>query len=109
LAVTGQVEKFAEIRPERIYLAGPAGVSLFAEVEIIPRKEYPFTITDIKAKNGANIRYDLTERCTGPNRRCTIRLENTLAEKGNYVDVLYVLTDSQLRPQIPIYVVGRIQ
>jgi hypothetical protein len=36
-------------------------------------------------------------------------VENTRKEKGRYVDALYISTDSNLRPVIPIYVIGMIQ
>lgn len=109
LAVTGMVEKFVEIRPPRIRLAGPAGTPLAAEVEIIPRKEYPFTIEDIKVKDGNFIKFAFTRRCIDGHDRCVIRVENIRAEKGRYIDVLFIKTDSPLSPQIPIYVTGIIQ
>lgn len=109
LAVTGMVEKFAEIRPERVRLSGPVGTPLVAEVEIIPRKDYPFTIEEIKVKDGNYIKYAITRRCADGKDSCIIRIENTRAEKGRYVDALYVKTDSALRPNIPIYITGVIQ
>lgn len=108
MAVTGVVEKFAEVQPERIRLMGPAGTLLFAEVEIIPRKEYPFTIQDIKVKDGRFIRYNLQEKCRDGRGRCVVRVESTRMEKGRYADVIYLKTDSNIRPVIPIYVVGNI-
>jgi len=109
IAVTGMVEKFAEIRPEPVQLVGPVGQSLSAEVEIIPRKDYPFTIVDIKAKNGNFFRFALTRRCTDGFDRCIVRADNIRTEKGRYVDILYVSTSSKLRPVIPIYVIGLIR
>lgn len=109
IAVTGMVEKFAEIRPERVRLVGPAGSPLVAEVEIIPRKDLPFSIGEVKAKNGTFIKYELIERCTEGKNRCVIRVKNTRTEKGFYADALYIRTDSKLRPTIPIFVTGMIQ
>lgn len=109
VAVTGMVEKFAEIRPERVRLAGPAGSPLVAEVVIIPRKDLPFSIGEVKAKNGTFIKYELTERCTEGKNRCVIRVENTRSEKGFYADALYIRTDSKIRPMIPIYITGMIR
>lgn len=109
ITVTGIVEKFAEIRPERVRLAGPAGQELFADVEIIPRKDYPFIIGDIKAKNGEFIKYEVVKSCIDGDAGCTVRVENTRKEKGRYVDVLYVNTGSKLKPTIPIYITGIIQ
>lgn len=109
LTVTGFVEKFAEVRPERVSLVGPPGKALFAEVEIIPRKEYPFRIRELKAKNGAFIHYELTETCDRGRNRCVIRIENRKTDKGRFLDALYVETDSSLRPVIPIYITGLIR
>jgi hypothetical protein len=109
VAVTGMVEKVVEIRPERVRLKGPAGTSLFAEVEIIPRKEFPLTVGQIRVKNGEFIRYEVTERCTDGKNRCVIRVENTRTERGEYFDALYVHTDSKVRPSIPIYITGMIR
>lgn len=109
VSVTGMVEKFAEIKPDRVRLAGPHGTTISAEVEIVPRKDYPFTIEEVKAKDGNFIKYTFIRRCAGGHGSCVIRVENTLAEKGRYVDALYVKTDSKLRPRIPIFVTGLIQ
>lgn len=109
ITVTGIVEKFAEIRPERVRLAGPAGQELFADVEIVPRKDYPFVVRDIKAKNGEFIKYEVIRSCADGDAGCTLRVENTRKEKGRYVDVLYVNTNSNLRPMFPIYITGIIQ
>jgi len=108
VTVTGLVEKFAEVRPNRIRFAGPVGQPLYAEVEIIPRKEYPFTIQNINVKDGRFIRYNLEEKCADGRRRCVMRVENTRMGKGRYADVIYLKTDSNIRPVIPIYVVGNI-
>jgi len=109
VTVVGFVEKFAEIRPERARLAGPVGTPVFAEVEIIPRKEYPFTIQSVRAKDGRFIKYELKERCTDGRNRCVVRVENKRKEKGRYVDSILVRTDSSLRREISFFVFGMIQ
>jgi hypothetical protein len=109
VAVTGLVEKFVEIRPERIRLKGSAGQSVFAEVEIIQRKEYPFTIRNISATGGRFIKFELKERCTDKLKRCLLRVENTRTEKGRYVDSVLIQTDSAIRPEITLHVIGLIE
>ena len=96
VAVTGIVEKFAEIRPERVRLFG-RGMPLAVEVEIFPRKDFPFTIGQIKAKSGKFIRFELTERCTDGKMMCH--------PGGEYADGKGPLcrcplheTDSEIRP-----------
>jgi hypothetical protein len=103
------VEKFAEIKPDRVRLAGPAESPLVAEVEIIPRKDFPFTIGGLKAKSGKFIKYELAQRCTDGKDRCILRVENTRKEKGRYADAIYLSTDSKIRPTIPVYITGFIQ
>lgn len=109
VTMTGFIEKFAEVRPERVRLFGPPDRSLTVQVEIIPREEYPFTIQGLAAKEGKFIKYELIETCDRGRDRCVIRIENTKTDKGRYLDAIYVKTDSPLRPLIPIYITGMIQ
>lgn len=95
--------------PERVSLIGPPERPLVVQVEIIPRKEYPFIVQGIEAKDGKFIKYELVKTCDRGRDRCVIRVENTKADKGRYLDVIYVKTDSRLRPLIPIYVTGMIR
>jgi len=108
VAVTGMVEKFVEIKPAHIRFMGSAGKPLFMDVEIIPRKEYPFKIKRLEASDGAFIKYKFKEKCAEGKGRCVIRVENTKADKGSYVDSILIHTDSSLRPIIPIRISGRI-
>ncbi|MBE0586290.1 MAG: hypothetical protein IH612_21315 [Desulfofustis sp.] len=106
VVLTGRVESFAEVRPQRVKLVGAAGTPVAVEVEIIPRADYPFTIKDISAKSGESISYSLTRRCTDGHDRCIVRIENTRGTAGRYGDVISVRTDSSLKPVIPIFIVG---
>lgn len=108
MAVTGRVEKFVEINPERIRLMGKAGETLATEVEIAPRKDYPFTIERMEAQDGTFIKYELKEKCTAGRGRCVIRVEYTKADKGRYMDRIVIHTDSLLSPVISIIVNDRI-
>jgi hypothetical protein len=109
VSVTGIMNKFAEIRPDRVRLIGPAGTTLFAEVEIVPKENHPFVIEGVQVKDGSFIKYEVTKQCTDKFASCVLRVENTRKEKGRYADVLYVKTNSELCPKIPIYVTGIIQ
>jgi hypothetical protein len=106
--ITGRVEKFAEIQPERINLIGAQGQPISAEIVISPRKEYPFRIEGISVRDGSFIKYELKEQCADGNGRCVILVENTRADKGRYGDILSIRTDSPLRPELSIRVNGRI-
>jgi len=107
--MTGMVEKFADIRPERVRLAGIANQPVFVDVTITPRADLPFTIKKIKAKSGNYIRYELKQRCNERKAECVIRVENMRKDKGRYVDALFLQTDSQIRPTIPIFITGIIR
>lgn len=109
VVLTGTVEPFVEIRPERVKLTGPPGALPSTEVEIIPRPEYPFVIKDITARSGEFITFALTQRCSDGHDRCIVRVGNSRTTAGRYADVLSVTTDSLLKPVIPIFVVGMIQ
>lgn len=109
IVVAGEVEMFARINPEHVHFMGNAGEPMAVEVEIVPRKEYPFTVTSVKSQNeGGFIKFELKEKCTKGGGRCILRVENTRAEKGRYVDRLLIHTDSPLRPVIAINVSGAI-
>jgi len=109
VAVTGIVEKFADVRPERVRLAGPAGTLLAVEVAIVPRADYPFTINRIQARRGEFIKYELVRQSSDGLPGWSIRIENTRQEPGRYVDTVYLHTDSAVRPTLPIHVTGIIQ
>lgn len=109
VTVTGFVEKFAEIHPERVRLIGSPGEAIFADVVIAPREEYPFRIHKVGARNGEFIIYKWVETCHSDENRCVIRVENTKEQKGRYLDALLIETTSTIRPVIPIYVFGLIR
>ena len=109
VTVTGMVEKFAEIRPERVHLSGPAGTPIFVDLEVVPRKDYLFTIKSIEAKRGNFITYEIVQRCGENKNSCIVTVKNKRAEKGRYADVLYIMTDNGIRPKIPIYITGVIE
>ncbi len=69
----------------------------------------PFSIRKVKARSGEFIRYETNEKNVDGQNRYIIRVENMRAEAGRYVDTLLVLTDSTVRPTIPVYVLGIIK
>lgn len=109
VSVTGLVEKIVDIQPDRIRLVGAAGEPISAEVVITPRADFPLNIKKVLAKDGQFIAYEWTQRCTAGTNRCVLRVSNTRKEKGRYMDALYLVTDSDLRPTIPIFITGIIR
>jgi len=108
LTVAGMVEVFADIHPERIILRGNSGQPMRQELVVTPRSGYPFKVTEVSAKNGINIQYELKEQETPEGKSYIVTVENTKTSPGKYYDTLLLSTDSQLKPKIPIHVYGTI-
>ena len=106
MIVTGSVEPFATVRPERVTFRGSIGQQLVSRVQIIPRPDYPFKIMDMRARYGWYIRFNLEEKEDRGRSSYQLTVENTLNEKGRYADTIYLLTDSPIRSRIPIHVIG---
>ena len=107
LLVRGQVEAFALIGPERVSLIGRIGQDLRATVRIQPRADNPFKITGVHNKQGDKfIRYHLVEAPGEDGYR--LEVENRSDKKGTYYDQIVLETDSHLRPELKILVMGRL-
>jgi hypothetical protein len=108
LTVAGSVEPFADIHPERIILRGDSGQTMRQELVVTPRASYPFKVTDVTAKTGVNIRYEMREQVTPEGKSYVVSVENTKTSPGKYYDTLLLSTDSKLKPTIPIHVYGTV-
>jgi hypothetical protein len=108
LKITGNVEKFVIINPNRVKLTGLSGQKIHASVSILPEKKYPFKITDVTARDGKHIKFTLSEikGVNGTSYKLTV--ENLKKEKGRYHDTLYLKTDSKIKPKISINIFGNI-
>jgi hypothetical protein len=108
LTVAGSVEVFADIHPERIILRGKSGQPMRQELVVKPRASYPFKVTEISAKNGVNIQYEMKEQETPEGKSYVVTVENTKTSPGKYYDTLFLSTDNPLKPKIPIHVYGTV-
>jgi len=108
LTVAGAVEPFADIDPERIILRGNSGQVIRQELVVTPRANYPFKVTEVSAKNGVNIQYELKEQDTPEGKSYVVTVENTKTSPGKYYDTLFLSTDSQLKTKIPVHIYGTI-
>jgi hypothetical protein len=108
LMVSGMVEKFAEIRPERVRLSGRVGEPVTAVAEIVPRPDYPFKIKNIRAMNGRHIRFSLANKTAAGNTIYEITVTSTRQDAGSISDVVYLDTDSPIRPTLQVTVSGTI-
>ena len=108
LTVSGQVDPFAEIKPEHVIIRGYAGEKLHRQLTVVPSRQTPFAIKDVRAKHGNNIRIAWKAKNTPEGKTYIIEVENTRTQKGRYYDTLYLITDSSIRPKIPVQVRGSI-
>ena len=106
LVVTGKVVKFVEVRPVQVRLEGQAGATLTVDVEVLPNKDYPFTILGVQPQRGDTVRCQLVEQCNSDTNRCVLRVENLKTTSGRYADTLIVRTDNSAKPTFNIPVVG---
>ncbi|MBI9092009.1 MAG: DUF1573 domain-containing protein [Desulfobacterium sp.] len=109
LTVSGPVKKFVTIDPPVLRFRGKIGDKLESVVNIIPERKYPFSITKIRARNGKNIRYELSEKTsTAGAKEYSVTVANVKKDAGSYYDVLILETDSKIQPEIKISVAARL-
>ena len=108
LTISGNVEQFVEIVPKRVVLRGVASNPIKAKVKIIPKAKYPFTIKKAKASNTKNITFTLEKTKNAERMEYHLLVENLKKTKGRYADTIRLKTDSKIRPEIKIYVIGNI-
>lgn len=108
LTIMGNVEQFVDIVPKRVVLRGFAGNPIKAKVKIIPKDKYPFTVKKAKATNKKNIAFTLEKTNSSEKMEYVLKVENLKKTKGRYVDAIKLKTDSKIRPEIKIYVIGNI-
>lgn len=106
--MTGKVEKFAEIQPERVRLTGRLGDPVNVTVRIIPRADHPFKIKSVRATRGQYIQSSLAVREEGGRPYYELTVSSTRPEPGRIVDVVNIETDSQVRPRLQVHVFGEI-
>lgn len=105
LIVTGKVVKFVETRPAHVRLEGQAGAPLSIDVEILPNKDFPFTILGVQSNGNDTVRGELMEQCKSDTNRCVVRVENLKTSSGRYADSIIVLTDNTAKSSFTIPVV----
>ncbi len=107
LAIFGRVENFVHIEPPRVNLVGKIGDDLRAVVKIQPRQDYPFKIIGVRNAQGDKfIRYHLANESDGGAYR--LEVENRSSQKGTYFDQIVLQTDNPLRPELRVFISGRI-
>lgn len=102
--MAGTVDQFVQIQPNRLTLIGPAGTLVKEQTTITPLPKYPFRILSYRTQRDGNIRAKLESDPSGAFH--TLRVENIVMEKGRFVDVVLLKTDSTIKPEIRIPVYG---
>ena len=108
LTIVGNVENFVTIVPKRLTLRGAAGHPIMATAKIIPKKKYPFRIKSVRIYNKRNISVKLEKVQNSKEKSYLITVENLKKTKGRYLDTIKLKTDSKIRPEIRIDVIGNI-
>lgn len=107
LKLKGPVGLFARIDPKQIVLRGETGASLNAQATITPNPEHPFRIIKIEADSrlADKINVQLSEH----DGRYLLTIHNRQTTPGQYRGRVIVETDSTLRKQLFLYVIGDIK
>jgi len=109
LMVFGQVKGYISVSPSFIRLMGATDQKVRAKVTLLPEKEYPFTIKQVKAKEGDFIQFDLKPLGEDPARQgYELLVWNTRTEEGTYRDFVMVETDLKEKPTLSIPVSAKI-
>lgn len=110
IPIWGEIKapEIASIKPRRLTLRGSAGEPVKESVNIIPNDKFPFSITEVKPRDGKNIKCDLKEVEESGKKIYILTVENLKKEKGRYYDTINLKTDSKDLPEIRISVSARI-
>ncbi|HPJ67721.1 MAG TPA: hypothetical protein PLQ82_16340 [Desulfobacteraceae bacterium] len=101
--------QIAEISPRSVSLFGMVGQSIKAYVTIIPLKEFPFKIVEVKARDGRNINVKLEDSEKEGKNSYILTVNNIKEDNGRYRDTIVLKTTSEVYPEIVIGVNGWIK
>ncbi len=108
LKIEGPVKKFVTITPGRVRLSGEVGKEIKATVSIIPEKDYPFKILEVKPLKKENIKVNFEQIKKKDRTEYLLTIINLKDMKVRYFDSIIVKTDSKDRPELKISVYGNI-
>ncbi len=107
--MSGKVKKFADIKPHYVRLSGTEGDDIHRTVKIAPLDKYPFKIKKVRAKTGENIKLSFKKVKAEEKKTYEVSVENLKKTPGSYRDVIYIDTNSKLRPVLSLNVSGTIK
>jgi len=108
IEISGNVEKFANITPDKLFLSGNAGEPIIGTVTVSPDPKYPFRILETKSKNGTDIQSRVEEKQENNATTYVITVENLKKDAGRYFDVITLKTDSPVKPELQFSVIGQV-
>jgi len=108
IEIAGNVEKFANITPNKLILRGNAGEPIIGSVTVSPDHKYPFKVLETKLKNGTDIQAKTEEKQENNVTTYIVNVENLKKEPGRYYDVITLKTNSPVKPEIQLSVYGQI-
>ena len=97
------------MRPRQVRLRGVAGEEIKRKVTIIPAPKYPFKIVKVRARNGKDISFQLSEEKNENGPQYALTVENKRLQQGSYFDIITLETDSKIRPELQIRVYGELR
>lgn len=106
LRIGGMVDRFAEIRPERVRISGPVGTDLTQTVDIMVGEKYPFSITGVSTEGKGNIDVSFVEDASKGPKIYRLTVKNLKTTAARYSDAIHVATDSTINPEFVIRVYG---
>lgn len=103
LHITGFVEKFADIFPERVVLKGNAEDTVQGVISITQLDKYPFTINDIMMQSDkSHVSFALNKE----GKRYHLTVTNQARRPCRYMEKIILKTDNPVKPEIIIIVRG---
>jgi len=109
LIIEGEVKPAADISPAEAMLTGNAGQHIKQVLTIVPIRENPMKILEVKAEKGKDFRYKIIEAKQSGSTKYRLTIYNKKQEKGWYMDTIYLKTSSKMTPVIKIPVLGYIR
>jgi hypothetical protein len=102
--VKGPVDKFVTISPPRINMKGKPGEVLTRQVRISPEAKYPFKILNGSLEKVRDMKLSIKKDETTNPPSYLAKLTSQETAKGSIYGNIVLKTDSQVRPEIKIFV-----
>lgn len=109
ITLTGNVIPAADIEPKAARLMGNAGEKIQADIKITPPKNNMFDITEVKAEEGRNIRFQLEKMNKSGSRFFILHVSNIKPDASRYFDKITLKTTSTISPELTVRVFGIIR